>query len=232
MSSLSNIARAALLACVASFGVGTAAEASYSCGAGVCTGFIDTGIAATELNANLLFPLFDANLGVLTSVSVSVTSQMFIHDSVVQNNKVGTATFNASESSSFSLADTTNPLSALASALAAVSLTPTYSQHYTSLAGGGTTAAFGPNSPTASITLTTPLSAFQAYGGGNDTVNVSTLTGSSFLGGGGNVSGTFATNAELTMSITYDYTVPEPASLALLGAGIASLGWIRRRKAQ
>ena len=66
--------------------------------------------------------------------------------------------------------------------------------------------------------------------------------GSTFIGGGNNISAAFSITEGATLSITYDYTAappppaaatPEPSSIVLLGSGVLSLaGLVRRRFTQ
>lgn len=71
-------------------------------------------------------------------------------------------------------------------------------------------------------------------GGPGDTFSLDVeANGSSIGSGAGNLITQFSTNASAEVTVTYTYTsneIPEPATLALIGAGLAGIGVARSRR--
>ena len=187
------------------------------------------GQTPTDFTSNALsFNLFNPSLGTLNSVVVAITAT---------GNMSGNLTNTADTPQSFTFTETTDlnvgPFPDSLSTTFAPVLSA--SQIYTNLAGGGT-AAFGPASPLdssqgATYTATADLMGFT--GVGTFGVPVSTMTGETVIGGGGNVLASLNTTAGVDVRITYNYTpiqAPEPASCVLAGLGAVGLAWIMRRR--
>ncbi len=186
-------------------------------------------LQTTDFTDNLTLAGFNTSLGTLTGVSVTL-SDAGAFGGNLQNGASSVESFKITEDVNF----TTNSSSTL---LASLTTDLVATQTYTNLASAAS-AAFGPYSPTSSVSGTATAAQIGEFLAGNVSLSLATLTGTTVLGGGGNIINKITTQADATVTITYTYSpsapppVPEPASLAVLGMGLLGLGFVRAKSSK
>jgi hypothetical protein len=220
-----KLAAVALVGTVAMAAPSSATTINGTCG--FDTGLTERGTQAVPVSFTCT--QFDSNLGPLTSMTLSITGQI-TGPLLLTNNagqpqafefevdyrfRVGALpgfSFNAAPSNTFIASFATGLINLPTAGTAPYNL---------NIAGG-----------TGVMVNNSNFAPYQAPGGGNFTINYFTNTLTSFSGGGGNIAVDQTTEAFTTATVTYTYgvTTPEPASMALLGAGMLALGIARRRR--
>lgn len=206
------------------------AACSMSGAVNAATSFSNS-LETTEINQTGFLDKFDSSLGTLTGVFLNWNGQA-VTTITLTNNAAQDQRLRATSTVDLTFSSNDASISAILSAIT-LSMQANSGGIVTLPTGGSQ--SFGPiaDSDAANFTAGAGDAILAAFTGpGTFSVTCESLSGISLVGGGGNVVSSQETQAACGASVEYTFTttqVPEPGTLALLGAMAVGAGALSRR---